>query len=153
MGDIRFNNPLDGQWLAALIHCGFDPGVDRCIARPGIGGMIYSGYTGTAIFCHFGGHRGWITRELLYVGFAYPFLQLKCQQIHGLTPSTNQRAMQVNHKLGFREETRIRGAIPGGDIVVVSMRREDCRWLKPPSQLAAPQQGRSEYGSFQGRRA
>lgn len=101
--------------------------------------MLYSGFTGTAIFCHYAGDDAWMTRDLIWVGFHYPFVQLGCTRIFGFISSLNSRAMKVSKKLGFIEEARLVGAVPRGDLVVVSMRREDCRWLKlTPRQLAVP---------------
>jgi hypothetical protein len=38
--------------------------------------------------------------------------------------------LDFNTKLGFIEEARITGVFRDADLVIMSMRREDCRWLK-----------------------
>jgi hypothetical protein len=39
------------------------------------------------------------------------------------------KALDFNRKLGFIEEARIAGVFRDADLVIMSMRREDCRWL------------------------
>ena len=47
----------------------------------------------------------------------------------GQVPASNVRALEFDRKLGFIEETRIKDVFPDGDLVVLSMKREDCKWL------------------------
>lgn len=70
-------------------------------------------------------------RELLRVSFDYPFNQCGMEKLIGIVNSNNTRAMQYNRKLGFKEQTRLKGMHDdGGDIVMFVMDKADCRWLQ-----------------------
>jgi len=113
----------------------FNPEIDICISRDEggvlVGGMIYTGYTGASIGCHFAGYRpDWINRDLLWVGFDYPFMQLGCAVLFCQVPETNKKALEINAKLGFKIVAKIDDVFPDGACLVHALRREDCRWLK-----------------------
>ena len=67
---------------------------------------------------------------MLWITFDYPFNQLGVKKLIGQVPSSNLKALEFDKKLGFKEEARISDVFPDGDLIVLSMRREDCRWLK-----------------------
>lgn len=70
-------------------------------------------------------------REMLRVSFDYPFNQLNLMAVLGVVNSTNEKAMRFDLHLGFKEEARLVGMHDdGGDIVLLRMNREDCRWIK-----------------------
>jgi predicted dinucleotide-binding enzyme len=71
----------------------------------------------------------WINRSILWMGFAYPFLQLKCKVLIGRVASTNHKALKLDKHLGFKEIARIPDAVPNGDVIILTMRREECHWL------------------------
>jgi RimJ/RimL family protein N-acetyltransferase len=132
---IRFNHPADGDELT-LLPGGFNPKVDRCVARLApdgklLGGVTYEKYTNVSICMHVRSFdKHWLTRDLLWVIFHYPFVQLNCLKVLGFLYSSNQIALEFDKKIGFKEEYRIKDACPdGADLVVMSMLREDCRWL------------------------
>jgi hypothetical protein len=48
-----------------------------------------------------------------------------------MVDSSNTRAMDIDLRLGFKEVTRFAGAaLDGSDQVLLSMRKEDCRWIR-----------------------
>lgn len=133
---IEFNNPHHGVALSQRMNSVFSPASEVVISRSEegrlYGGCIYDGYTGTAIGIHICGMRpNWINRSLIYFCFAYPFLQLKVNMLLGKVASTNQAALDIDLHLGFRVVATIPGAVPGGDLLIVRLNREDCRYLHP----------------------
>jgi len=46
-----------------------------------------------------------------------------------LVDSTNEKALRFDKKLGFVEEARISNAARAGDLVILTMTKEQCRWL------------------------
>jgi hypothetical protein len=58
--------------------------------------------------------------------------------IYGPVESTNKKALEFDKKIGFTEHTRLKGAIPGGDLVILSMYRGQCRWLDKLRPAFAP---------------
>lgn len=71
-----------------------------------------------------------MTREYLWACFDYPFNQAKVHRITGLVGEGNHLARKFDEHLGFKLETRLKGAHPTGDLLVYVMRREQCKWLR-----------------------
>jgi hypothetical protein len=131
---INFNNPLHAELIAKAAGANLNRDMDQCISRSEddvlLGGTIFTDYTGRSICAHMAGFVDhWINRDLLWVTFHYPFIQLKCEKIIGFLPIANQSALEFDRKLGFKEEAIIQDVYPQGDMVIVSMRKEDCKWL------------------------
>jgi hypothetical protein len=113
----------------------FNSACDQAIVRLEheklLGGVIYQGYTGASIRAHIAGFTPrWIDKDMLWMMFHYPFEQLGVNKIIGHVHSTNLKALDFNRKLGFKEEARIEGVFRDADLVIMSMRREECRWLE-----------------------
>ena len=71
----------------------------------------------------------WISRDLLWACFDYPFNILKVKVILASVASTNEEALKLDRHLGFKDKAYIEDAHIDGDLVILAMRREDCRWL------------------------
>jgi hypothetical protein len=151
---IVINDPEHGRALARRCGVVFNPMGDQVIARVRdgvlLGGNIYTAHVpATSIGVHMAGFvPGWANRDFLWVAFDYPFVQLSVKRVFGQVPESNKLALEVNRKLGFKEVARISGVFPCGDLVVVSMHRDECRWLRlrPTGLISnrseAPQHGR-----------
>jgi hypothetical protein len=132
---IKFNVIEHGYRIAKAAGCHFNPEVDRVISVTSegnlLGGNIYTGYTGASIHLHMAGFTpNWANRDFLWIAFDYPFNQLGCKKVFGQVPEYNTRALEIDLKLGFKVEARIDDVFPGGACLVLSLAREDCRWLK-----------------------
>lgn len=132
---VEQGNADHARVIAAAAGCFFNPECDRVISRSErgrlIGGVLFTGYTGASIGLHCAGFDPkWINKDLLWLVFDYAFRQLNVRQITGTIHSGNLRALRLNQHLGFREVARIAEIFPDGDLVIMSMRKEDCRWLK-----------------------
>ena len=111
----------------------FGEGVTVGIERNGelVGGAIIDGFNGASACLHVAGvGKYWLTHEFLRVVFGYVFEQCKLNVAIGLVPSWNTQALRFDQHLGFIEKCRIPDAAPGGDLVVLTMRREQCRWIE-----------------------
>lgn len=131
---IWVNRPGDGQRIAEAANSVFNPAIDQCVARVEngelLGGAIFDTYTGASISGHVAGLvPNWVNRDILFATFHYVFDQLRVTQLFGQVPSNNQRALEFDKKLGFKELVRIPDVFYDADLVVLRMRREDCRWL------------------------
>jgi L-amino acid N-acyltransferase YncA len=104
-----------GQWSVskkALVGC---VGFDR--------------WTETAVEMHCAGDPGWLDREMLYKAFSYPFIQAGLKVAIAVVSSSNEDALRLNRRLGFREVCRIADAMDDGDMVIMEIRPDECRWL------------------------
>lgn len=117
---------MDRQHIPAdTLHVGWEKNGEIVAA------VAYDNYTGASICMHVVGEgKRWLTREFLIFCFAYPFEQLKVRKVLGLVPSNNADAIKFDEHLGFRKEAVIRDAVPGGDLIVYSMTRKQCRYLE-----------------------
>lgn len=132
---IEFNNVEHGYAIADLAGTSFNPDVDVVISRSEEGelwgGSIYTSYTGASVAVHIAGFRSdWINKDMLWVGFDYPFNQLGCSKLFGQVPETNIKALEFDLKIGFKIVARIADVFPDGDLFIVCMDRAECRWLK-----------------------
>lgn len=75
-------------------------------------------------------HPERMLRRLVHEAFEYPFVKCDCEAVIALVDSTNEAALTFDTRLGFHEIARIPRAGLEGDLVVLCMRREACRWLR-----------------------
>jgi len=139
------NNPEHGYAIAEAAGVIFNPEADIVISRLSneelVGGVLYNGYTRASINMHVAAFSPrWGSRDMLWVCFDYPFNQLGCKKVFGQVPSKNEHALEFNLKLGFKIETLIPDVFPEDDLLVVSMVREDCRWLNIKPRTLFPKE-------------
>jgi hypothetical protein len=95
-----------------------------------LGVVGYDNYNGASVQMHVAGEPGWVDRTILFATFDYPFRVMKCNMVLGFVPSGNKDAIQFNTRLGFKIENELQGAHPDGSLLIMVMRREECRWLE-----------------------
>lgn len=145
-------NPIFGPHIARAAGVVFNRDADTVLCRVEngelLGGVVYSGYTGVSIHMHVAGFSPkWINHDILWAAFHYPFVQLNCNVIFGQVPESNSKALEFDKKLGFSEVVHIKDVFPDGGLILLSMRREHCRWLKlRPRHLKEPTYGQQEQG-------
>ena len=71
-----------------------------------------------------------IDRTFVRAIFEYPFVNLGFNSVFAMVDSTNQRALDIDLRVGFKEVNRFPDAAEHGDLVMLHMRREDCRWIR-----------------------
>lgn len=97
-----------------------------------IAGVSYSECNGVNVNCHIrsDGTKRWATREYLRTIFDYPFNQLKVRRITVCVDEGNTDSRRFVLHLGFTLETTLKSAHPTGDLLIFSMFRNGCRWLR-----------------------
>lgn len=121
------------NWLCERI--GLVPSANiRCIGRSSHGELVgvvgYDGYNGASVMLHVASEGNWLTKDLLYAVFDYPFNVCKVNMVIGLVPSGNAQALRFNTHIGFKTKQWLHGAHPDGALVLMTMAREECRYLK-----------------------
>jgi len=95
-----------------------------------IAGVKYDAWNGASICGHVAASSAhWLDCGFLFAAFDYPFNQLHVRKIIGLVDAANARARAFDEHLGFQLEATIHGAAPGGDLLIYTMTREQCRFL------------------------
>lgn len=119
----RVNNRKDGY--------GFSVGIG--VEKNGVlvGGVALHEFNGRNIFIHVASdHPGsWVNREFLHCVFSYCFDQAKVERITGIVAEGNAKAFKFDTAVGFVEETRMKDAHPTGDLIVLKMTRDTCKWI------------------------
>jgi hypothetical protein len=91
----------------------------------------YCNFVGKSCAIHIaseGSH--WMDRNLLWASFDYPFNKLEKKVIVTALDANNEKAVRLNRHLGFHIETVIKDAHENGDLMIMTMRKENCRFLK-----------------------
>lgn len=122
-----------GPWVCERTGGQYDPACSSAIGweQDGslVAGVLYDHYNGRSICMHVAIEKP-VTRGYTRACFAYPFEQLGVQKVVGLVDSTNEKALRFDKALGFVEEGRIADAGKHGDLVFLTMTRQQCRWIK-----------------------
>lgn len=134
---IHIDNHEHGERLMEQIGADFSPVTMEVISRTEngvlLGGAIYENYTGKggSVLAHVAGlEPNWLNRDLLWIMFDYPFVQLDCKQAFGQVKAKNEEARRFNKSLGWEEIFTLEDVYPDDDVILVRMKRENCRFLK-----------------------
>jgi len=72
----------------------------------------------------------WLTRGLLDAVFDYPFNKLKVKVILAPISKNNVKSLNLCRKLGFEQVADIPYGHPDGDLIVMAMKCDQCKWLQ-----------------------
>jgi RimJ/RimL family protein N-acetyltransferase len=91
--------------------------------------VVYCGFYGKSCMIHVGSvGQHWMTKQFLKEVFNYPFNSLKLKVIIGTVAGSNKKALKLNRHLGFKDVAIIPDAHEDGDLVILEMRPEYCKW-------------------------
>lgn len=151
---IVFNSPELGLKVVRAAHVtDFNHERDVSITRIGkaglLGGVVFQEYTGSSVNIHVAGFvPHWMNRELLWHVFNFAFVSLQCKKVIGKVHSGNLKALKMDVHLGFQVEAVIKDVFRDGDLMVLSMYRDDCKWLKLERPLARVLDGKDLDGKI-----
>jgi len=125
-----------GTWIAEKVDVEYDEG-NVCFGVEQdsklIGGAMFNDYNGSNICLHQRMDSPYgMTKQLLRAVFEYAFVYLKVRRVTGVVLGKNQKAIDLNKKLGFEVEGVLRKYFlddEGGDVVHMVMWPENCRFL------------------------
>ena len=122
-----------GPWVAKKICGSFHPESSEAIGleRRGamVAGVIYENWNGRSVVCHIA-VQGLMTPSYLYAIFHYPFVYGGLDKIIAPVASSNEESIRFVEKLGFRKEAQILDAHPDGSILLYTMSKDQCRFIK-----------------------
>ena len=72
----------------------------------------------------------WLSKKLLFAIFDYPFNKLKVEVIIAPIVKDNVKSLNLCRKLGFEQVADIPYGHPNGDLIVVTMKRNQCKWIQ-----------------------
>ena len=92
----------------------------------------YNGFMGRVCFMHSAiDDPAVIDRTFVRAVFDYPFNQCGIKYIYAPVSASNQRALDIDKRCGFEvHEVLEESAGDGGNLIMLRMTRDQCRWLR-----------------------
>lgn len=145
MSELSADTALIGPWVFAQINKPWHPVGKEALGlvRDGevLAGVVFEDYTGVAVSVHIAiGDKHAPVRQLFIAACEYAYNQLGVNKVVGLVSTANLAALSLDLRIGFTPEAIIKGIYPDGDLVILSMSKEDCRWLRRPKEVKNGQQ-------------
>jgi RimJ/RimL family protein N-acetyltransferase len=101
-----------------------------------IGCVGFNCHINKSILIHSAGlDKAWITRGLLAATFDYPFNQLGCEILIGQVGSKNIASKRLLEHLGFKTVAVIKNAHEQGDLVIMTMSRDKCKYIRNKEEV------------------
>lgn len=121
-----------GAWVADRIAGKFYSETSSAIGleKDGaiVAGVIYENWNRASIFCHIA-IEARLTKAYLKAIFDYPFNVCNVKKIIVPVVSNHVKSIKLVTNMGFTEEARIVDGSQDGDIIFLTMTRENCRFL------------------------
>ena len=125
------------DFINNILGVRFDPAQSICIASLcNIGEIL-----GVVVFSRFMDHNcelsvaaispKFITRKFLHVLFYYAFITAGKRRITAVVEDGNMIALDMDKRLGFVQEGRLKHWYGEKDGIILRMLREECRFLEP----------------------
>lgn len=138
---VTVNQEYMGAWLSNKLGEKL-PENTTCIGLEKDGNLVavvgYCGFRAKSCVIHVAAiDHNWINKDLLWASFDYPFNKLGVSVILATVSSNNEDSLKLSRHLGFVDKAYIEDAHDDGDLVILAMRREQCRWL----DIKAPLKG------------
>ena len=127
------NQKYMGDWLVRMMNHPL-PEETVCIGQEIDGNLVavvgYCSFMPKACQMHIAAvdEVNWMSRDLLWAAFDYPFNKLGVSVILGQVCGSNESALKLNRHLGFKDVATIPDAHNDGDLVILEMRPEYCKW-------------------------
>ena len=94
-----------------------------------VAGTVYNHRAHSNIWTHIAVDGG-LAPAFICAGFRYPFIQLGCQSIAGAIRADNATSLALADRLGYMRRGLLPGACEdGADLIIVGMRKSECRYL------------------------
>lgn len=122
-----------GKWTAQRVngqyHASDSAALGLCRMGELVAGVIYENWNRRSITCHIA-IEGCVTRAFLHKICDYPFSQLGAEKVIAVVAEGNAKSLRFVRHFGFIEEARIAGAHPTGALIVMTMTRQQCRFVE-----------------------
>lgn len=138
---VRAAPPQHLGWIQERVGCALTPGATaiEAIDSAGrvLGMVVFDGWTPNAVQLHVAVDTpaAWValTRPM----FQYVFEQAGREVLMGMVLGSNTKCLRLARGLGFRGSHRVKdGHSKGVDLVMVEIRKNECRWLRPARKAA-----------------
>ena len=107
--------------------------ISRAVDDDFKGGVVFENWTGKggSVLAHLAGFSpNWLNRDLLWVMFHYPFMQLDCTHAFVQVKGKNKASKNIVEAMGFKEVITLKDVYPDDDMILYRLYRDECRFLK-----------------------
>ena len=122
-----------GRWMADRIGGTYTDGKTVYIGYTKndqiVCGTSFSQYNGKSITVEMAVDNKRLNIVFLKFSFWYPFCQIGVNKLIAMVDSSNLTALKLDKHMGFVEEGRIKDAAKGGDLIILTMTREQCKYI------------------------
>ena len=134
-------SPTDLEWLCERTGLSWSPSLRGLMAVDAMGrthGAVgFDGWIGNAAQMHMAFDNPAAVRALIGPSFSYLFEECGKEIALGAIPAHNYRSIRLAKHVGFKETHRvIDGWAPKDDMVLLELRKADCRWLSKERKAA-----------------
>ena len=125
---------LVGEWVFKRVGGVYAPNISQAIGQVNsqgelVAGIVYERFNGASITGHLAiDPNTYLTRQFLWAIADYPFRQQKAKVLVASVCSTNEKALALDYKLGFKKQATIEGGTVEGDLLILTLRPEDYRF-------------------------
>lgn len=127
------SGPRIGHWTAQKLGMGFHNETMTAIGlvhdETILAGVIYENWNRRSIMAHIV-VEGRLTRDFVHAVFHYPFEICGVEKVICPVAHSNTRSSGLAEHMGFIPEARLADCSPDGDVVLYTLRRRDCRFLR-----------------------
>jgi RimJ/RimL family protein N-acetyltransferase len=126
------SGPKIGYWVANELDAGFFAERSQAIGliKNGeiVAGIIYENWNRRSMVVHI------VIKDRItpaFIGAIFDYAYNVCDIEKAIAPvgSHNAKSIKMVEKMGFTEEGRIKDAVPGGDMILYTLKKTDCRFL------------------------
>lgn len=134
--NIIYDQPdVVGPWVCARTGGVYCKEISQAIGQLNskgeiVAGVLFEGFNGATVKGHIAIEPGYsFSRTFLWAIGDYAFRQIKVRKVIGLVNSTNTKAIELDKKLGYVEEGRIKGGTVDGDLLILTLTAENYRYI------------------------
>lgn len=91
--------------------------------------VMYDYFNGASIFASIA-VAGRFSKDWLYAICHYPFIHLGCLVVIAMVSSHNGKSQRFCEKFGFKLQCALPDADPDGAMLIYTLRKQDCRFLR-----------------------
>lgn len=128
-------NELFGPWIAQQLNIDWFTGRGQTVglldttAGP-IACALYEGFNGASVIVHLAkAPAAKLNHDFIWYGSHYPFVELGVRKLIAPVESVNLPSRKFVEHYGFTLEATLKDAAVDGDLLLYTMKKEDCPWL------------------------
>jgi len=122
------------DWVMQKMGGDYGPSVGIGVENAGeiVGAVVFCAYNKASMFIHVAsnGTVAWANKEWFFTLFDYAFNQARVNTLIGPISEKNHSARRFTERVGFTLTAEIPDAHPDGKLLIYTMHRKQCRWLR-----------------------